>query len=182
MKNNILVALWTLTVKEVRRFMRIWVQTLVPPAVTMSLYFVIFGSLIGPRIGTMDGFDYIQFMIPGLIMMSVITNSYNNVVSSFYGIKFQKSIEELLISPMPNWSILLGFVLGGVARGVMIGFIVYGVSLLFYPSFTIVNPLLTLLVLFLTAILFSLMGFHKRRFLQIVLTIFLLFLHLYLLL
>ena len=144
--------------------MRIWVQTLVPPAVTMSLYFVIFGSLIGPRIGTMDGFDYIQFMIPGLIMMSVITNSYNNVVSSFYGIKFQKSIEELLISPMPNWSILLGFVLGGVARGVMIGFIVYGVSLLFYPSFTIVNPLLTLFVLFLTAILFSLMGFINAVF------------------
>jgi ABC-2 type transport system permease protein len=112
----------------------------------------------------MDGFDYIQFMIPGLIMMSVITNSYNNVVSSFYGIKFQKSIEELLISPMPNWSILLGFVLGGVARGVMIGFIVYGVSLLFYPSFTIVNPLLTLLVLFLTAILFSLMGFINAVF------------------
>ena len=164
MKNNISVALWTLTVKEVRRFMRIWVQTLVPPAVTMSLYFVIFGSLIGPRIGTMDGFDYIQFMIPGLIMMSVITNSYNNVVSSFYGIKFQKSIEELLISPMPNWSILLGFILGGVARGVMIGFIVYGVSLLFYPSFTIVNPLLTLLVLFLTAILFSLMGFINAVF------------------
>ena len=164
MKNNISVALWTLTVKEVRRFMRIWVQTLVPPAVTMSLYFVIFGSLIGPRIGTMDGFDYIQFMVPGLIMMSVITNSYNNVVSSFYGIKFQKSIEELLISPMPNWSILLGFILGGVARGVMIGFIVYGVSLLFYPSFTIVNPLLTLLVLFLTAILFSLMGFINAVF------------------
>ena len=164
MKNNISVALWTLTVKEVRRFMRIWVQTLVPPAVTMSLYFVIFGSLIGPRIGTMDGFDYIQFMIPGLIMMSVITNSYNNVVSSFYGIKFQKSIEDLLISPMPNWSILLGFVLGGVARGVMIGFIVYGVSLLFYPSFTIVNPLLTLFVLFLTAILFSLMGFINAVF------------------
>ena len=164
MKNNISVALWTLTSKEIRRFMRIWVQTLVPPAVTMSLYFVIFGSLIGPRIGTMDGFDYIQFMIPGLIMMSVITNSYNNVVSSFYGIKFQKSIEELLISPMPNWSILLGFVLGGVARGVMIGFIVYGVSLLFYPSFTIVNPLLTLFVLFLTAILFSLMGFINAVF------------------
>ena len=164
MKNNISIALWTLTVKEVRRFMRIWVQTLVPPAVTMSLYFVIFGSLIGPRIGTMDGFDYIQFMIPGLIMMSVITNSYNNVVSSFYGIKFQKSIEELLISPMPNWSILLGFVLGGVARGVMIGFIVYAVSLLFYPSFTIVNPVLTLLVLFLTAILFSLMGFINAVF------------------
>ena len=165
MKNyNIQEALWTLAVKEVRRFLRIWIQTLVPPAVTMSLYFVIFGSLIGPRIGSMDGFDYIQFMIPGLIMMSVITNSYNNVVSSFYSVKFQKSIEELLISPMPNWVILLGFVIGGVCRGVLIGFIVFGVSLLFYPEFTIVNPPLTLLVLFLTAILFSLMGFINAVF------------------
>ena len=122
MKNNfsVAVSLWTLTVKEVRRFLRIWVQTLVPPAVTMSLYFVIFGSLIGPRIGSMDGFDYIQYMIPGLIMLSVITNSYNNVVSSFYSVKFQKSIEELLISPMPNWTILLGFVLGGVCRGCLL--------------------------------------------------------------
>ena len=111
---NISVTLWTLTSKEIRRFMRIWIQTLVPPAVTMSLYFVIFGSLIGPRIGEMDGFDYVQFMIPGLIMMSVITNSYANVVSSYFSVKFQKSIEELLISPMPNWIILLGFILGGV--------------------------------------------------------------------
>jgi len=156
--------LWTLTVKEIRRFLRIWVQTLVPPAVTMSLYFVIFGSLIGPRIGSMDGFDYIQYMIPGLIMLSVITNSYNNVVSSFYSVKFQKSIEELLISPMPNWAILLGFVLGGVARGVLIGFIVFGVSLIFYPEFTVVNPLLTVTVLLLTAILFSLMGFINAVF------------------
>ena len=108
---NIFTTLWTLIYKEIRRFMRIWIQTLVPPAVTMSLYFVIFGSLIGPRIGEMDGLDYVQFMIPGLIMMSVITNSYANVVSSFYGVKFQKSIEELLISPMPNWAILLGFVI-----------------------------------------------------------------------
>ena len=161
MKNNykVSISLWTLTVKEVRRFIRIWVQTLVPPAVTMSLYFVIFGSLIGPRIGSMDGFDYIQYMIPGLIMLSVITNSYNNVVSSFYGVKFQKSIEELLISPMPNWAILLGFVLGGVCRGVLIGFIVFGVSLIFYPDFTVVNPILTIVVLFLTSVLFSLMGF-----------------------
>tara|TARA_B100000963_G_C22615747_1_gene667247 strand:+ start:599 stop:1384 length:786 start_codon:yes stop_codon:yes gene_type:complete len=165
-KNNInqYITLWTLTSKEVRRFMRIWVQTLVPPAVTMSLYFVIFGSLIGPRIGSMDGFDYIQFMIPGLIMMSVITNSYANVVSSFYSVKFQKSIEELLISPMPNWIILLGFVLGGVCRGVLVGVIVYFVSLFFYPDFEINNPLLTIVVLFLTSILFSLMGFINAIF------------------
>ncbi len=161
---NISVTLWTLTYKEIRRFMRIWVQTLVPPAVTMSLYFVIFGSLIGPRIGDMDGFDYVQFMIPGLIMMSVITNSYANVVSSFYSVKFQKSIEELLISPMPNWAILLGFILGGVCRGVLVGIIVFVVSLFFYPEFEVVNPLLTISVLFLTSILFSLMGFINAVF------------------
>ena len=94
-RKEILNSLITLSTKEVRRFLRIWVQTLVPPAVTMSLYFIIFGSLIGPRIGTMDGLDYIQFMIPGLIMMSVITNSYANVTSSFYSVKFQRSIEQL---------------------------------------------------------------------------------------
>ena len=145
----------TLSEKELRRFMRIWVQTLVPPAVTTSLYFVIFGSLIGPRIGAMDGFDYIQFMI----MLAVITAAYSNVVSSFYGVKFQRAIEELLISPMPNWAILFGYVVGGVARGVMIGVIVFLVSLVFYPNFEIENYGLTILVLFLTSIMFSLMGF-----------------------
>ena len=163
-RNEILVSLITLIRKEIKRYLRIWVQTLVPPAVTMSLYFVIFGSLIGPRIGTMDGLDYIQFMIPGLIMMSVITNSYANVVSSFYSVKFQKSIEELLVSPMPNWAILIGFVLGGVSRGVLIGIIVFFVSLFFYPSFSIANPILTISVLFLTSILFSLMGFINAIF------------------
>ena len=163
-RKEILNSLITLSTKEVRRFLRIWVQTLVPPAVTMSLYLIIFGSLIGPRIGTMDGLDYIQFMIPGLIMMSVITNSYANVTSSFYSVKFQRSIEELLVSPMPNWAILLGFIIGGVARGTLIGFIVFCVSLFFYPSFEVVNPGLTLLVLFLTSILFSLMGFVNAVF------------------
>tara|TARA_B100000575_G_C23114076_1_gene643825 strand:- start:301 stop:1086 length:786 start_codon:yes stop_codon:yes gene_type:complete len=164
LKLNIGITLWTLTSKEIRRFMRIWVQTLVPPAVTMTLYFVIFGSLIGPRIGEMDGFDYVQFMIPGLIMMSVITNSYANVVSSFYSVKFQKSVEELLISPMPNWVILLGFILGGVTRGILVGIIVFCVSLFFYPEFQIVNLGLTITVLVLTSILFSLMGFINAVF------------------
>ena len=163
-RKEILNSLITLSIKEIRRYLRIWVQTLVPPAVTMSLYFVIFGSLIGPRIGSMDGLDYIQFMIPGLIMLSVITSSYANVTSSFYSVKFQRSIEELLVSPMPNWTILLGFIIGGVTRGVLIGFIVYMVSLFFYPAFEVVNPGLTLLVLFLTAILFSLMGFINAVF------------------
>tara|TARA_B100000902_G_scaffold396110_1_gene456280 strand:+ start:243 stop:1022 length:780 start_codon:yes stop_codon:yes gene_type:complete len=163
-RREIFNSLVTLSTKEIRRYLRIWIQTLVPPAVTMSLYFVIFGSLIGPRIGSMDGLDYIQFMIPGLIMMSVITNSYANVTSSFYSVKFQRSIEELLVSPMPNWAILLGFIIGGVTRGVLIGFIVYIVSLFFYPAFDVVNPGLTLLVLLLTSILFSLMGFINAVF------------------
>ncbi len=161
---EILNSIITLSVKEIRRYMRIWIQTLLPPAVTMTLYFVIFGSLIGPRIGSMDGLDYIQFMIPGLIMLSVITNSYSNVTSSFYAVKFQRSIEELLVSPMPNWAILLGFIVGGVSRGIIIGIIVYFVSLFFYPSFEVVNPALTILVLLLTTILFSLMGFINAIF------------------
>ena len=158
-KKEIFWSLYTLTEKEIRRFMRIWLQTLVPPAVTMSLYFVIFGSLIGPRIGQMNGIDYIQFMIPGLIMLAVITSSYSNVVSSFFGVKFQRSIEELLISPMPNIIILIGFIIGGTARGIIVGFLVFLVSLFFYPEFKIVDPLLTINVLVLTAILFSIMGF-----------------------
>tara|TARA_B100001113_G_C21074010_1_gene606814 strand:- start:467 stop:1258 length:792 start_codon:yes stop_codon:yes gene_type:complete len=163
---NISITLWTLASKEIRRFLRIWVQTLVPPAITMSLYFVIFGSLIGPNIKpeVTDGFAYVQYMIPGLIMMSVITNSYANVVSSFYAVKFQKSIEELLISPMPNWTILLGFIIGGVCRGVLVGIIVFCVSLFFYPDFEIANPMLTISVLLLTSILFSLMGFINAIF------------------
>ena len=158
-KKEIFWSLYTLTEKEIRRFMRIWLQTLVPPAVTMSLYFVIFGSLTGPRIGQMNGIDYIQFMIPGLIMLAVITSSYSNVVSSFFGVKFQRSIEELLISPMPNIIILIGFIIGGTARGIIVGFLVFLVSLFFYPEFKIVDPLLTINVLVLTAILFSIMGF-----------------------
>jgi ABC-2 type transport system permease protein len=117
-------ALWTLVTKEYFRIVRIWVQTLVPPAITMSLYFVIFGNLIGRRIGEMDGFGYMQFIAPGLIMMSVITNSYGNVVSSFFGAKFARHIEEMLVSPMPASLILLGHVAGGVIRGLLVGFLV----------------------------------------------------------
>ena len=122
-------ALRTILRKEIYRFLRIWMQTLIPPAIMIMLYFVIFGTLIGSRIGQMGGFDYMQFMIPGLIMMSVISNSYSNVVSSFFGQKFARSIEELLITPLPNYIILLGWVLGGVARGLMVGAIVAFVSL-----------------------------------------------------
>ncbi|MDA9636479.1 ABC transporter permease [SAR86 cluster bacterium] len=150
-------SLRTLVVKEIKRFFRIWQQTLIPSVVTTILYFVIFGSFIGTRIGQMGGFDYMQFMAPGLIMLAVITNAYSNVVSSFYGVKFQKSIEELLVSPMPTYLILLGFVAGGVVRGILVGILVMVTSLLF-TDIQVQNIPLTLLVIFLTAVLFSLAG------------------------
>lgn len=153
-----LTAFNTILVKEIRRFMRIWVQTLVPPAITIALYFVIFGNLIGSRIGQMSGVSYIQFVVPGLIMMAVITNSYANVVSSFFGAKFNRSVEELLVSPVPNHIILLGFVLGGVARGLAVGFIVTLLSM-FFTDLHIYNYPVTIGIVFLTAVLFSLAGF-----------------------
>ena len=125
------VAFSSIVEKEVKRFLRIWPQTLLPPAITMVLYFVIFGNLIGSRIGQMGGFDYMEFIVPGLIMMSVITNSYGNVSSSFFSNKFQRSLEELLVAPVPNWIILSGFVIGGVARGIACGAIVMVLSLWF---------------------------------------------------
>jgi ABC-2 type transport system permease protein len=152
-----LIALQAISTKEMRRFTRIWVQTVLPPVITTALYFIIFGNLIGPRIGQMNGFDYMEFIIPGLIMMSVITNSYANVVSSFYGSKFQRHIEEMLISPIPNYIILVGYVSGGVARGLMVGIAVTGVSLVFNPlNIHSIAVMLSMIVL--TSILFSLAG------------------------
>ncbi|MGO3057703.1 ABC transporter permease [Halomonas sp. AOP43-A1-21] len=153
-----LVALWTLVLKEIKRFTRIWPQTLLPPSITMAMYFIIFGNLIGSRIGDMDGFSYMDFIVPGLIMMSVITNSYSNVASSFFSNKFQRSVEELMVSPMPNWVILSGFILGGMARGLGVGLIVTLVSL-FFTQLTVEHPLLTILVVVLTSALFSIGGF-----------------------
>ncbi|MEA2118211.1 ABC transporter permease [Halovibrio sp. HP20-50] len=153
-----LVALWTLVLKEIKRFTRIWPQTLLPPSITMAMYFIIFGNLIGSRIGDMDGFSYMDFIVPGLIMMSVITNSYSNVSSSFFSNKFQRSIEEMMVSPMPNWVILAGFILGGMARGLGVGLIVTVVSL-FFTRLSMEHPLLTVLVVVLTSALFSIGGF-----------------------
>ncbi|WP_339118460.1 ABC transporter permease [Halomonas sp. BMC6] len=153
-----LVALWTLVLKEIKRFTRIWPQTLLPPSITMAMYFIIFGNLIGSRIGDMDGFSYMDFIVPGLIMMSVITNSYSNVASSFFSNKFQRSIEEMMVSPMPNSVILSGFILGGMARGLGVGLIVTLVSL-FFTRLTVEHPLLTILVVVLTSALFSIGGF-----------------------
>ncbi|MFS8149907.1 ABC transporter permease [Vreelandella titanicae] len=153
-----LIALWTLVLKEIKRFTRIWPQTLLPPSITMAMYFIIFGNLIGSRIGDMDGFSYMDFIVPGLIMMSVITNSYSNVASSFFSNKFQRSIEEMMVSPMPNWVILAGFILGGMARGLGVGLIVTVVSL-FFTRLTMEHSLLTVLVVVLTSALFSIGGF-----------------------
>lgn len=151
------VAFFTIVIKEVRRFTRIWPQTLLPPAITMTLYFVIFGNLIGSRIGEMGGFDYMQYIVPGLIMMSVIQNSYGNVVSSFFGTKFQHSIEEMLVAPMSSLVILLGFVAGGVARGLCVGLLVTIIGL-FFTSLTVHSIGITVLVVIMTAVLFSLGG------------------------
>ena len=152
------IAYSTIVHKEVRRFLRIWAQTLLPPAITMTLYFVIFGALIGSRIGEMGGFSYMQFVVPGLIMMSVVTNSYANVVSSFFGIKFNRSLEELQASPVPNWIILAGYVTGGVVRGLMVAVIVTSLSL-FFSKLTIHHLGLTIGIVVVTSVLFSLFGF-----------------------
>ncbi|MFA5493725.1 MAG: ABC transporter permease [Porticoccaceae bacterium] len=157
------IAFVTILVREIRRFVRIWPQTLLPPAITITLYFVIFGALIGPRIGAMEGFTYIEFVAPGLIMMAVITNAYGNVVSSFYGAKFGKSVEELLVSPVPNYVILIGFIMGGVARGLAVGLIVTLLSL-FFTRLHVQHLFITVSVVFLTAVLFSLAGFINAVF------------------
>ncbi|MBC3765994.1 ABC transporter permease [Neptunicella marina] len=157
MANHKLVALRTIWIKEITRFMRIWVQTLVPPAITMTLYFVIFGSLIGNRIGQMGGFSYMEFIVPGLIMMSVITNAYSNVSSSFFSAKFQNNIEEMLVAPVPTWVIIGGFVGGGVARALLIGIIVTCVSLLFV-DLQIHHFAAIVITLILTATLFAAAG------------------------
>jgi len=152
------IAFQTIFTKEVLRFLRIWVQTIIPPGITTALYFVVFGNLIGDRIGEMDGYSYVDFIVPGLILMSVITSSYSNVVSSFYFSKFGHHIEELLISPVPNWIILAGYVGGGIARGVVVGIVVTLVSLIF-ADISINSYLLTLVVFILTSVLFALAGF-----------------------
>ena len=159
-----LVALHTIMRREIVRIMRIWTQTLSPPAITMTLYFVVFGKLIGSRIGTIEGgFSYIQYIVPGLVMMSIITNSYGNISSSFFGAKFSRSVEEMLVSPMPNWVILLGYVTGAVARGLVVGVLVLLIAL-FFTSLNVVHPIITFLSVLLGATIFSLAGFVNAVF------------------
>jgi ABC-2 type transport system permease protein len=157
------IALKTIIAKEFLRVIRIWIQTIVPPAITMTLYFIIFGNLIGSRIGTMDGFDYMQYIAPGLIMMSVITNSYGNVVSSFFGAKFGRHIEEMLVSPMSNATIIAGHVAGGVVRGMLVGAMVSMIALGF-TSLEVQHPFITISMVLLTSIVFSLAGFINSIF------------------
>jgi len=161
--NHKYIAFETIVIKEVRRFSRIWLQTLVPPVITIGLYFVIFGNLIGRRIGEMGGFQYMEFIVPGLIMMSVIQNSYSNVASSFFSHKFQRCIEELLVSPVPNYIILLGFVAGGMTRGLAVGTIVTFVSL-FFVDISIQSLAVTMTVVLLASVVFSLAGFINALF------------------
>lgn len=151
------IAFKTIVIKEALRFLRIWVQTLIPPVITVALYFVIFGNLIGSQIGNIGEFTYMEFIVPGLVLMALISNSYANVVSSFYGAKFQHNIEEMLISPLPNYVILIGFMAGGVMRGVLVGFAVLIVSL-FFSDLNIHSYMVTIIVFFLTSMLFSLAG------------------------
>ena len=158
-----MVALGTIVRREVSRITRIWTQTLIPPAITMSLYFVIFGKLVGSRIGTMHGFTYMQYIVPGLVMMSIITNSYGNISSSFFGAKFGRFVEEMLVSPMPNWVILLGYVTGAVVRGVIVGALVLVIAL-FFTDLHVAHPVTTFLSVVLGATVFSLAGFVNAVF------------------
>ncbi|MGH8111160.1 MAG: ABC transporter permease [Rhodanobacteraceae bacterium] len=159
-----MVALYTVTRREIRRMLRIWTQTLVPPAITMTLYFVIFGKLIGSRIGEIEhGFSYMQYIVPGLVMMSIINNCYSNITSSFFGSKFGRYVEELLASPMPSWVVLTGYVAGSVARGLLVGVIVLAIALSF-TSLHVAHPLIAITTVILGATIFSLAGFINAMF------------------
>jgi ABC-2 type transport system permease protein len=159
-----LVALGTITRREVHRVLRIWTQTLVPPAITMTLYFVIFGKVIGSQIGVMEGgFTYMQYIVPGLVMMSVINNCYSNITSSFFGSKFGRYVEELLASPMPSWVVLTGYVAGSVLRGLLVGVIVLVIALSF-TSLHLAHPLVAVTTVLLGATIFSLAGFINAMF------------------
>ncbi|MGY3041243.1 ABC-2 type transport system permease protein [Rhodanobacter sp. TND4EL1] len=158
-----MIALYTVARREIIRIMRIWTQTLIPPIITMTLYFVIFGKLIGSRIGLIEGFSYMQFIVPGLVMMTIINNSYMNISSSFYGAKFQRSVEEMLVAPMANWTILSGYVIGAVARGLVVGALVLVVAL-FFTSLHVAHPWIALASVTLGAVIFALAGFINAVF------------------
>lgn len=158
-----LVGFATMARKEISRVFRIWSQTLLPPVITTTLYFAIFGKLIGSQVAAIGGYSYIQFIVPGLVMMAVITSAYSNVVSTFFGAKMQRYLEEVLVSPMPNWVVIAGFVSGGVVRALLVGVLVIGVSL-FFTHLVIFNLFIIFSAAFLTSILFSLAGLLNGMF------------------
>ena len=161
--NYYLVSLKTIVRKEIVRILRIWTQTLIPPVITQTLYFVIFGKFIGAQIGSIQGIGYMSFIVPGLVMMAVINNSYGNVVSSFFGAKFQRNVEEIMVSPTPNWVIVVGYVVGGVIRGISVGALVFLVSC-FFTRPTIYSFPVILIFVVLTSVVFSLGGFMNAMF------------------
>ena len=162
-REQIMTAYWTITRKECVRFLRIWKQTLLPSVVTTGLYYVIFGTFIGSQIAPISGHTYMQFIVPGLVMMAVITNSFSNVASSFFGSKFQRDIEELLVSPTPHWVVIAGYVTGGVLRGILVGALVLVVAL-FFTQLDVYNWWIVISFLLLTAIVFSLAGLFNAVF------------------
>lgn len=167
MKNLNTISLFTIVRKEYVRFMRIWTQTLLPPVINQSLYFIVFGSLIGSQIRDIDGIPYMAFIVPGLVMMAIITSSFMNVVSSFFSSKFLKNIQEVMVSPTPKWVVMLGYTIGGMMRGLMVGLIIFGVSFFFITP-AIKHPFIVILFALLTSLLFSLagltMGIFARKF------------------
>lgn len=156
-KPSLWIPYYTMLRNDFVRIIRIWSQTLLPPVVTTSLYFVVFGAFIGSQIAPIDGFSYMQFIVPGLIMMSVITSSYMNTVSTFYFAKWTKTLDEILVSPMPDWLVILGFVSGGVLRGLLVGILVAIVAL-FFTHLTVFNLAALILAVVLTSVLFSIGG------------------------
>jgi ABC-2 type transport system permease protein len=161
--NDYWIALKTIVRKEIVRIVRIWTQTLLPPVITQSLYFVIFGKFVGSRIGQIQGLSYMSFIVPGLVMMAVINSAYANVVSSFFSAKFQRNIEEILVSPTPNWVIVAGYVTGGIIRGIGVGVLVYLVSC-FFTKPTVYSFLTVMMFITLTSVVFSLGGFANAMF------------------
>ncbi len=161
--NKLVIAFSTIFRKETKRFLRTWIQTLLPPVITTALYFAIFGHVLGPKLGQIQGVNYMQYIAPGLIMMAIINSAYMNTVFSVYIMRFSKSIEELLVAPIPNYIILLGFTAVGITRGVMVGMLVTIVAL-FFTQLTIQHIFITLCIIFLSALLFSLAGFLNALF------------------
>lgn len=157
------IAFTTIARKEVGRIFRIWTQTLLPPIITQSLYFVIFGAFLGQRIGEVGGTSYAAFLVPGLVLMAVVTNAFTNVASSLFSAKFMRNIDEMLVSPMSPSVLLAGFCSGGIVRSALVGIIVFGVSTFFVPS-TFAHPWAIIVFGLLTATAFSLFGFLNGLF------------------